>query len=311
MTFVATLVVLAAAMPGTASSAGAGPPPFVARWSAATKALPNQFLPDVPLLGNGRVGVLMDTLTDGPAAGHTSTDFAIRPSVRCNSYGAHSDKTLNVGLSQCEKLCVKSATCAAFSHGEAGSCFRTPQSCCFVLKDTSQCTPGVPGYTSGVRAPNAPAPVPSGGLNATVNLQFGSNAMWAFQTCDNSSAAAPFGPQWKPAMAAACGNEIALGGLRVTLPVPSGVLNISSEQHYNSPLLVARLAVDRVHGVTVSSYMHPSEGLLVTNFTAGTAAVTVRLSTWAVSTGSSPSAASLAQSNTVGAVTRRAIANDT
>jgi hypothetical protein len=58
--------------------------------------------------------------------------------------------------------------------------------------------------------------------------------------------------------------------------------------------------------------MHPSEGLLVTKLTAGTAAaVTVRLSTWAVSTGSSPSAASLAQSNTVGAVTRRAIANDT
>lgn len=285
------------------------PPSFVAHWPAATSALPDPFLPDVPLLGNGHIGVLMDTLTDGPSPGHTSGSFTLRSDTRCNSAEGHSGKTLNVGLSQCEKLCVESHSCAVFSHGDAGSCFRTPQSCCFLEKDASQCTPGVPGYTSGVRAPNGPAPVPRGGLNATVNLQFGSNAMWALQTCDNASASAPFGPQWRPAMARACGKMIALGGLKVKLRVPSGVLNISSEQHYGSPKLVARLAVDGMFGVTVSSYMHPSENMLVTNVTAGAAAVTVSLSTWAVSSGASPASATLGSNGSVGSVTRRAMLN--
>ena len=182
------LLLLAAAL-GAAAVAAGEPPRFVASWQGATRALPNGFLPDVPLLGNGHIGVLMDTTTAGPAAGHTSSAVTIRPSTRCNSVEGHTGKLLNVGLSQCEKLCAKSPSCAAFSHGEAGSCFRPPQSGCFAdLKDTSQCTPGGAGFTSGVRAPNGPAPVPRGGLNATVNLQFGSNAMWALQTCDNASA---------------------------------------------------------------------------------------------------------------------------
>ena len=307
------MVPLAAAMAAAAAAAVAGglPPRFVASWQGATRALPNAFLPDVPLLGNGHIGVLMDTTTDGPAAGHTSSDFTIRPSTRCNSVEGHTGKLLNVGLSQCEKLCAKSPSCAAFSHGETGSCFRTSQSCCFAdLKDTSQCTPGVAGFTSGIRAPNGPAPVPRGGLNATVNLQFGSNAMWALQTCDNASASDPFGPQWKPAMAPACGNVIALGGLKVTLPVRSGVLNITSEQRYSSPQLTARLRVDGSRGLTVTSYIHPSENLLVTNLTAGADPITVSLETWAVNTGASPSLASLGHGGAVGAVTRRAIAND-
>ena len=307
---IATRVVLwATTIAASSAAARPEPPSFVAHWPAATSALPDGLLPDVPLLGNGHIGVLMDTLTDSPSTGHTSASFTLRSNTRCNSAEGHSGKTLNVGLSQCEKLCVKSPSCAVFSHGNAGSCFRTAQSCCFVEKDASQCTPGVPGYTSGVRAPNGPAPVPSGGLNATVNLQFGSNAMWALQTCDNASASAPLGPQWRPAMAHACGKRIALGGLKVTLRVPSGVLNISSEQHYGSPKVVARLAVDDNLGVTVSSYMHPSENLLVTNVTAGAAAVTVLLSTWAVSSDASPASATVGNNGSVGTVTRRAMSS--
>eukprot|EP01050_Picozoa_sp_SAG11_P024925 SAG11_NODE_5460_length_1553_cov_1.845254_1_plen_244_part_00 len=56
--------------------------------------------------------------------------------------------------------------------------------------------------------------------------------------------------------------------------------------------------------------MHPSQNLLVTNLTAGAAPVGISLSTWAVSSGASPSVASLAQKGSVGLVTRRAVAND-
>ena len=110
-------------------------------------------------------------------------------------------------------------------------------------------------------------------------------------------------------MARACGKMIALGGLKVKLRVPSGVLNISSEQHYGSPKVVARLAVDDNLGVTVSSYMHPSENMLVTNVTAGAAAVTVSLSTWAVSSDASPASATVGNNGSVGTVTRRAMSN--
>eukprot|EP01048_Picozoa_sp_COSAG05_P026110 COSAG05_NODE_6963_length_874_cov_1.005161_1_plen_265_part_10 len=258
---------------GVAAAPAAAAPPrpsFTAQWPAATNALPNQFLPDIPLLGNGHIGVLMDTRTDGQTASHTSHSFEIQPDTRCNAYYAHTGKVLNLNLRQCEQQCSKSPSCAVFSFGAAGSCYRTPKSCCFMEKDTSQCTPGVPGYTSGIRGPNPPAPVPQGGVNLTVNLQLGSNAMWALQTCDNSSASAPFGPQWKPAQAAACGYRIALGGLKVKLPVRSGVLlNISSEQHYGNPQLVARLEMNRAPGLIVTTVMHPSENLLVTNLTAG------------------------------------------
>ena len=109
------LLLLAAAL-GAAAVAAGEPPRFVASWQGATRALPNGFLPDVPLLGNGHIGVLMDTTTDGPAAGHTSSDFTIRPSTRCNSVEGHTGKLLNVGLSQCEKLCAKSPRCAAFRY---------------------------------------------------------------------------------------------------------------------------------------------------------------------------------------------------
>ena len=72
----------------------------------------------------------------------------------------------------------------------------------------------------------------------------------------------------------------------------SGVLNITSEQRYGSPQLVARFRVDGSRGLTVTSYMHPSENLLVTNLTAGAAPITLSLETWAVNTGASPSLAS-------------------
>lgn len=289
------------------------PPRFTSFWPAPTNALPNQLLPDVPLLGNGHIGVLMDTHTDGASAGHTGRSFAIRPATRCNAVYAHTGKILGLNLRQCEQRCIKSPSCAVFSFGEAGSCVRTPKSCCFAQEDTSQCTPGVPGYTSGIRSPNPPAPVGPRGVNATVNLQVGSNAMWALRACDNSSASAPLGPQWRPAQAAACGQRIALGGLKVRLPIGGGhVLNVSSEQHMSTtPHVVARLAIDGTHGLVVSSAMHPTQNLLVTNLTAGASAIVgVTLSTWAVSSASSPSVASLARGGGVGLVTRRAIAND-
>ena len=63
---------LAAALGARASSATPGQPPdgIVGRWAAPPAQLPHPQLPHVPLLGNGRVGLLYDAHSGaGPAAG--------------------------------------------------------------------------------------------------------------------------------------------------------------------------------------------------------------------------------------------------
>ena len=156
----AAAVEAAAAAAAAATSTGRGVS-RVARWVSATHALPSSNLVDVPLLGNGHVGVLLDTANSGLAAGFTSRDFTIREATSCGSYSEHSGRLcMGCTVSECKQHCTKDRRCAVFNWGAAGACNKSPQSCCFAEPDTSHCAPGFPNYTSGVRGPNPPAAAP-------------------------------------------------------------------------------------------------------------------------------------------------------
>lgn len=59
----------------------AGIPSQVGQWTTYTNALPDPKLPDVPLLGNGQLGILLDahssaTLEDGVAEGAAGSSIS-------------------------------------------------------------------------------------------------------------------------------------------------------------------------------------------------------------------------------------------
>eukprot|EP01049_Picozoa_sp_SAG25_P000034 SAG25_NODE_1_length_41698_cov_149.842015_34_plen_416_part_00 len=317
---VLALLVGAGARSASTSSSWAGArsskaPQYTSRWQGSTHGLPRDNLPDLPLIGNGHIGALLDTTSSGDTAGYTSRAFGIRQSTSCSSYLAHSGVLcMGCALSQCEKACATDRRCAVFSYGGAGACYNSAQSCCFAEKDTSQCAPGVSNWTSGVRAPNPPARVPSGGANVSINLRIGSNAMWALVNCStagNASASAPFGPQWQPPMSTGCSKAMAVGGLRIRLFVGSGVLNVTSQQQFSSPEVTGRVSIGRALALTVTSFIHPTQNLLVTQITNHLPeGRLVLLSNYALSSGDAPSTASLSHHGMVGTVTRKAVTDE-
>jgi hypothetical protein len=304
------------ALATVASSATPDGPKFVGRWVGPTQSLPASQLPQIPLLGNGHIGVLLDSRI-------TSTDSSIRADyILHNSTRCGADLGIigqNVTLEQCEANCTASAKCGAFSYcnvaaGATGCAVAGATSRCFQYADMQQSNagPGDVGWTSGLRLPARAPSAPSVPSNVTLDLWVGSNAMWAVNECPrpgtsahrgNTNSSAPFNPHWAPPFAPACARRIAVGGLSVVLPA-RGIVNISMEQHIGHPRLRATVSSELGTAALVV-FMHPVENLLVANISSSETSV-VRVSTWAVNSTSSPSHTTVRDS--VGIVTRHAVA---
>jgi hypothetical protein len=293
------------------------PPSFVGRWVGATQSLPDSKLPQNPLLGNGHLGVLLDSRVASPQSGRTV--FILHNDTRCGSKNGWPLIGHNLSLRQCEANCTASPRCGAFSYcdaaaGATGCAVPTVEmiSRCFQFPDMSQCDHSASevGWTSGLRQAG-PLPSTSGvASNVTLDLWFGSNSMWAVNTCPgpskrphNTNRSAPFDPRWAPPFAPACARRIALGGLSFELPA-RGCVGLTMEQHIGQPRLRAAVSSE-LGSFTLVAYLHPVENMLVVNITASSVLV-VNVSTWALNSNSSPSHAAV-HGGSVGTVTRQAV----
>lgn len=193
--------------------AGVEPPRFVGRWAGATQSLPAIKLPQNPLLGNGHVGILLDSRITSPQSGRRAV-FTLYNKTRCGSANGWPLIGHGLSLKNCEANCTASAKCAAFSYcdeaaGAIGCAVPTAGilSRCFQFPDMNQCEAAQVGWTSGLREPS-PDPSPTGGpSNITLDLWFGSNSLWAVNACPgptpdahhgNTNRSAPFNPRWAP-----------------------------------------------------------------------------------------------------------------
>jgi hypothetical protein len=293
------------------------PPSFIGRWLGPTQSLPASQLPQNPLLGNGHLGVLLDSRAASPQSGRTV--FVLRNDTRCSSENSWPLIGHNLSMQQCEANCTASPRCGAFSYCDAAAgatgCANLTAgitSRCFQLPDMSQCSSHArdPGWMSGLRGPDPLPSTPGVASNVTLDLWLGSNSMWAVNACPGPSAqhrhntnrSAPFNPRWAPPFAPACARRIALGGLSFELPA-RGRVALSMEQHIGQPRLHAAVSSE-LGNFTLVAYIHPVENMLVVNITASNA-VAVTCVTWALNTSASPSRATVHGS--VGTVTRQAV----
>ena len=296
------------------------PPPFVGRWVGPTQqGLPASRLPQNPLLGNGHLGVLLDSRVVSPQSGRT--DFALRNDTRCSSENGWPLLGHNLSLRQCQANCTASARCGAFSYcdaaaGATGCANPTARitSRCFQLPDMSQCSrsPSEVGWISGLRQADPLPSTPGETSNVTLDLWLGSNSMWAVDACPgpsvkhahNTNRSAPFNPRWAPPFAPACARRIALGGLSFELPA-RGRVTLTMEQHIGQPRLQAAI-LSELGNFTLVAYLHPVQNILVVNISSSNAVV-VTVSTWALNSTASPSRATIHGS--VGTVTREAVSD--
>jgi hypothetical protein len=302
----------------SAAAPSVEPPQFVGRWALATQSLPAIKLPQNPLLGNGHVGILLDSRITSPQSGPHAV-FDLHNATRCGSSNGWPLIGTNLSLEQCETNCTASARCAAFSYcdeaaGGTGCAVPTAgiTSRCFQFPNMNQCEGGQVGWTSGLREPS-PAPPPSAGpSNVTLDLWVGSNSLWAVNACppathdahrQNTNRSAPFNPHWAPPFAPACAQRMALGGLSLELPA-RGAVALSMEQHIGHPRLQAAVSSE-LGNFTLVAYLHPVENTLVVNISAS-AATAVTVSTWALNSTASPSRT--VAYGPVGTVTRQAVA---
>jgi hypothetical protein len=293
------------------------PPLFVGRWVGPTQqGLPASKLPQNPLLGNGHLGVLLDSRVVSPQS--SRTDFVLRNDTRCSCENGWPLLGHNLSLRQCEANCTASARCGAFSYCDAAAgatgCANPAAeitSRCFQLPDMSQCSyPREVGWISGLRQPDPLPSTPGVASNITLDLWLGSNSMWAIDACPGPSAkhshntnhSAPFNSRWAPPFAPACARRIALGGLSFELPA-RGRVALTMEQHIGKPRLQAAVSSE-LGNFTLVAYLNPVQNMLVVNITASKEVV-VATSTWALNSSASPSRATVHGS--VGTVTRQAV----
>jgi hypothetical protein len=291
-------------------------PPFVGRWVGATQSLPDSKLPQNPLLGNGHLGVLLDSRVASLQGGHAA--FVLHNDTRCGSKNSWPLIGHNLSLQQCEANCTGSPRCGAFSYCDAAAgatgCAVSAvgtTSRCFQFPDMSQCDHSASevGWTSGLRQAGPLPSAPGVASNVTLDLWLGSNSMWAVNACPgpskrphNTNRSAPFNPHWAPPFAPSCARRIALGGLSFQLPA-RGRLVLTMEQHIGQPRLRAAVSSE-LGNFTLVAYLHPVENMLVVDIDTSNALV-VNVSAWALNSSTSPSSAAV--SGLVGTVTREAV----
>jgi hypothetical protein len=301
----------------SAATATIAPPPFVGRWVGATQSLPNSKLPQNPLLGNGHVGILLDSRVTSPQRGQAV--FVLHNTTRCGSQNDWPWIGHNLTLQQCEANCTASARCGAFSYCDAAAgatgC-AVPRlgmtSRCFQFADMSQCEGSQVGWTSGLRQPGRLPSAPGVPTNVTLDLWFGSNSLWAVNACPgpshtagvdgNTNRSGPFNPRWAPPFAPACAHRIALGGLSFQLPARGPVV-LTMEQPIGRPRVEVGVSSE-LGNFSLTACLHPVENILVVNITSSSSAV-VSVSTWALNSSASPSRAAV--HGAVGTVTRQAV----
>lgn len=164
-------------------------------------------------LGNGHIGILMDSHSSSSASGST---YTFRNSTRCSADVGILGQ--NLKLAECEGLCTASELCHGFSYcdssaGATGCAVGGATTRCFQYPDMDHCSsaPANAGWTSGAREPvTSTGNAAPGSTNTTIDLRFGSNAMWAVNECGGHGnhhpidPKLPISPKWSPPFAPGC-----------------------------------------------------------------------------------------------------------